>query len=190
MRSVHHPEEVDEPLAGHGLVADHQGTVQDHLLLEYWRNLEKENIYFFNRYHQQQNKWYLQRFFPAHFDDRYCSRLSYLIEDLPPLNGPRFVPQKERNVPEADVGALESFSHEFKPFPPFDFLLQVLGGTEGRIDAPFKHIQTVNLNRQPQLERVPLPTTLDALVAGVVGHVVELVLLEEVSGATAVGLVE
>ena len=94
MRSVHHPEEVDEPLAGHGLVADHQGAVQDHLLLQYWRNLEKENIYFFNRYHQQQNKWYLHCFFlPISMIDivldyrillsnnkRYCSRLSYLIE--------------------------------------------------------------------------------------------------------------
>lgn len=43
---------------------------------------------------------------------------------------------------------------------------------------------------EPQLECIALPTALDTLIASVVRHVVELVLLEEVRRTTAVGCVQ
>ena len=46
------------------------------------------------------------------------------------------------------------------------------------------------LQHEPELEGVHLPAALHALVPGVVAHIVELVLLEQIGGVGRVGLVQ
>ena len=46
------------------------------------------------------------------------------------------------------------------------------------------------LEHEPKLEGVDLAAALDGLVAGVIAHVIELVLLEKVGGAGRVALVQ
>lgn len=59
---------------------------------------------------------------------------------------------------------------------------------EGRVHLLLQGSEAMHFEEHPQLEGVHLTPTLDALVARVVGHVVELVLLEEVRGARRVAL--
>lgn len=61
---------------------------------------------------------------------------------------------------------------------------------EGGVHARLQQSQAVHLHEHPQLEGVHFAATLDALVAGVVTHVVEFILLEEVRGARRVALLQ
>lgn len=68
--------------------------------------------------------------------------------------------------------------------------LAVPGTVEGVVDQHGETLVAASLPQQPQLEGVHLAAALDALVAGVPRHVVELVLLEQIRGRRGVALVE
>lgn len=65
-----------------------------------------------------------------------------------------------------------------------------LSGGEGSIYPLLHLVQAVAAQQEVQLEGVTLPAALNTLVAGVVAHVVELVLLEEVRGVGGVALLQ
>lgn len=75
-------------------------------------------------------------------------------------------------------------------FPPSRHSSHSLCGTEGGVHPLLHFLEAVAGQQEVQLEGVDLAAALEALVARVVAHVVELVLLEEVRGVGGIALLK
>jgi len=115
---------------------------------------------------------------------------SYFCEFVPPGIVPVLLPHAGRDVPEADVGALELGQDQLEARPVADDLGEVEGAVDGVVHESGESRVAPGPPHQPKLVGVHLASALDTLVAGVVAHVVELVLLEEIGRRSRIALMQ
>lgn len=108
---------------------------------------------------------------------------TYRIKTLPPLRCLLLFrhPHSLWDVPEADVGVFVPLEHQSEAITALAHLiLQQPGHIDGVVYQVAVLSISTGLQHQPELKGVYFATALDALVARVVGNVVELVLLEQI----------